>query len=57
MDKDRVIGSAKVVKGKAKVAVGKVIGDAKLQTEGEGDKIEGKVQNAVGSLKDTIRGA
>lgn len=57
MDKDRVTGSAKVVKGKAKVAVGKVIGDAKLETEGEADKVEGKVQNAVGGIKDTIRDA
>lgn len=57
MDKDRVIGSAKVVKGKAKVAVGKTIGDAKLATEGQTDKVEGKIQNAVGSLKDTIRDA
>jgi uncharacterized protein YjbJ (UPF0337 family) len=57
MDKDRVIGSAKVVKGKAKVAVGKVIGDAKLKAEGEADKVEGKVQNAVSGIKDTIRDA
>ncbi|HBZ43966.1 MAG TPA: CsbD family protein [Maritimibacter sp.] len=57
MDKDRVTGSAKVVKGKAKVAVGKVIGDAKLEAEGEADKVEGKVQNAVGGIKDTIRDA
>jgi uncharacterized protein YjbJ (UPF0337 family) len=55
MDKDRVIGSAKVVKGKAKIAIGKAIGDAKLQTEGEADKVEGRVQNAVGGIKDTIR--
>ncbi|MFD1196653.1 CsbD family protein [Seohaeicola saemankumensis] len=55
MDKDRVIGSAKVVKGKAKVAIGKAIGDAKLQAEGEADKVEGKAQNAVGGIKDTIR--
>ncbi len=57
MDKDRVIGSAKVIKGKAKVAVGKTIGDAKLESEGQADKIEGKVQNAVGSIKDAIRDA
>ncbi len=55
MDKDRVIGSAKVVKGKAKIAIGTAIGDAKLQTEGEADKVEGRVQNAVGGIKDTIR--
>lgn len=57
MDKDRVIGSAKVVEGKAKVAVGKLIGDAKLVSEGEAEKVEGKVQNAVGGVKDTIRDA
>ena len=56
MDKDRVVGSAKVIKGKVKEAVGKAIGDAKLETEGKADKIEGKVQNAVGGLKDTLRG-
>ena len=56
MDKDRITGSAKVVKGKVKEAVGKAIGDAKLETEGKADKVEGKVQNAVGGLKDTLRG-
>ena len=54
MDKDRVAGSAKVVKGTVKQAVGSV-GDAKLESEGKADKIEGKVQNAIGGFKDTIR--
>ncbi|MDA3857786.1 MAG: CsbD family protein [Roseovarius sp.] len=57
MDKDRVIGSAKVVKGKVKVALGKAIGDAKIEAEGETEKVEGKIQNAAGSIKDTIRDA
>ena len=56
MDKDRIAGSAKVVKGKVKEAVGKAVGDAKLEAQGNADKIEGKVQNAVGGLKDTLRG-
>ena len=56
IDKDRVAGSAKVVKGKVKEAVGKAVGDAKLEAEGKADKIEGKVQNAVGGIKDTLRG-
>jgi len=56
IDKDRIIGSAKVVKGKLKEAFGKAVGDAKLETEGEADQIEGKVQNAVGGIKDTLRG-
>ena len=56
MDKDRVAGSAKVVKGKIKEAVGKAVGDAKLEAGGKADKVEGKVQNAVGSVKDAIKG-
>jgi uncharacterized protein YjbJ (UPF0337 family) len=57
MDMDRIIGSAKVLEGKAKVAVGKLVGDAKLVSEGEAEKIEGKIQNAVGGVRDTIRDA
>lgn len=56
MDKDRVIGSAKVVKGKVKAAAGKAAGDAKLEAEGEAEKAEGQVQNAAGNIKDTVRG-
>ena len=57
MDKDRVAGSAKQVKGAVKEAVGKVVGDAKLESEGKADKAEGKVQNAIGGLKDVVRDA
>lgn len=56
VDKDRIIGSAKVVKGNVKEAVGMAVGDAKLETQGKADKIEGKVQNAVGGIKDTLKG-
>jgi uncharacterized protein YjbJ (UPF0337 family) len=56
MDKDRVFGSAKVVKGKVKQAVGKAVGDSKLEAEGKADRIEGRVQNAVGGVKDSLRG-
>lgn len=56
VDKDRIIGSAKVVKGNVKEAVGKAVGDTKLEAQGKADKIEGKVQNAVGGIKDTLKG-
>ena len=56
MDKDRVVGSAKQVKGAVKQAVGKAMGDTKLESEGKADKIEGKVQNVIGGLKDTLKG-
>ncbi len=57
MDKDRIAGSAKVVKGTIKEKVGKAIGDTKLQSEGKTDQAVGKVQNAIGGLKDTVRDA
>lgn len=56
MDKDRVMGSAKQVKGEIKKVIGRAIGDAKLESEGKADKIKGKIQNAVGGLKDTLKG-
>jgi uncharacterized protein YjbJ (UPF0337 family) len=56
MDKDRIAGSAKEIKGAVKQAVGKAVGDAKLQSDGKADKIEGTVQNAIGGLKDTLKG-
>ena len=56
MDKDRVAGSAKIVKGKIKEAIGKAVGDVKLESEGKSDKIAGKIQNAVGGLKDVVKG-
>lgn len=57
MDKDRIVGSAKVVKGKTKEAIGSVLGDAKMQAEGKVDQVEGRVQNAVGSAKDAVKDA
>ena len=47
MDRDRVEGAAKNLKGKVKEAAGKVTGDAKLKSEGKADQVAGKVQNAV----------
>ena len=55
MNKDRVAGSAKQAKGAVKQAVGRAIGDSKLESEGKVDKIEGKVQNAIGGVKDTVK--
>jgi uncharacterized protein YjbJ (UPF0337 family) len=56
MDKDRIAGSAKEIKGAVKEIAGKAVGDAKLEAEGKADRIDGKVQNAIGGLKDTLRG-
>jgi uncharacterized protein YjbJ (UPF0337 family) len=55
MDKDRIAGAARSIKGSVKKAIGKVTGDAKLQSDGKAEQAEGKIQNAVGGLKDTVR--
>ena len=57
MDKNKVAGSIKEIKGAAKTAVGKALGDAKLQSDGKSDQAEGKIQNAVGSVNDAVRDA
>jgi uncharacterized protein YjbJ (UPF0337 family) len=57
MDKDRVAGSAKQAKGSVKEAIGKVTGDSKTESEGAAEKIAGRAQNAVGGIKDSVRGA
>lgn len=56
MDKDRIKGAANQAKGSIKETAGKVTGDSKLEAEGKGDKVAGKVQNTVGGIKDTLRG-
>lgn len=57
MDKDRVKGAVNQAKGAVKQAAGKLVGDGKLQAEGAADKVKGKAQNAVGSVKDSVRDA
>jgi uncharacterized protein YjbJ (UPF0337 family) len=49
MNKDRIVRAAKTVAGNIKQAVGQAVGDQKTVTA------EGKVQNAVGGIKDAIR--
>ena len=55
MDKDRIAGIAKQAKGALKEAAGKALGDAKLVAEGKNDKASGKVQNAIGGVKDALK--
>lgn len=54
-DQDRIDGAAKNLEGKAKELAGKVTGDEKLKAEGKADQVGGKIQNAVGGLKDSLR--
>ncbi len=56
IDQDRTDGSIKQAKGSLKEGAGKLTGDSKLEAEGKGDKLGGKIQNAVGGIKDALKG-
>jgi uncharacterized protein YjbJ (UPF0337 family) len=55
MDKDRIVGSAKQVKGALEEVAGNLLGDAKLVADGKSDKVEGQIQNAAGCAKDELK--
>lgn len=57
MDKDRIAGAGKALKGKIKETAGKLTGDQKLQADGKVEQAAGKIQNAAGGLKDAARDA
>jgi hypothetical protein len=42
-------------RGRQRRRSARVVGDSKLEAEGKADKAEGKVQNAIGGLKDAVR--
>ena len=52
---DRVEGAGKEMGGKLKEGAGKLTGDEKLKAEGRMDQVEGKVQNTVGGIKDSLK--
>jgi len=54
MNEDRIDGALKKMGGSIKETTGKVLGDSKLEAEGAAEKVEGRVQNAVGGVKDAI---
>jgi uncharacterized protein YjbJ (UPF0337 family) len=55
MDRDRVEGAARRKGGALKKAAGRALGDRKLEAEGRADRAAGKVQNAIGGVKDALR--
>jgi uncharacterized protein YjbJ (UPF0337 family) len=55
MNKNRITGATKQIKGALKQLIGKAVGDAKLRSDGKADEVEGKVQNAIGGLEDTLK--
>ena len=57
MHKDEAKGAAKDIKGSMKEAAGKATGNERLEAEGAGERVSGKVQKGVGALKDAARSA
>ena len=57
MHKDTIKGAAKDAKGSIKEAAGKATGNERLEAEGAAERVAGKVQKGVGSLKEAARSA
>ncbi len=56
MNQDRMKGTLKEAKGNVKEAAGKALGNEKLKREGQAERVEGKIQNFVGGIKDALKG-
>ena len=54
MDKDRIVGAGKQMIGAAKQVVGKLSAMPSSRSTAR-EQVDGKLQNAVGSVKDTLR--
>ena len=57
IDEDRAAGTGKQWSGSIKEKAGGFIGDEKMKREGQAEQGEGKLQNAWGSAKDSVRDA
>jgi uncharacterized protein YjbJ (UPF0337 family) len=57
MHKDQIKGAAKDIAGSTKEGIGKATGNDRMAAEGAAERVEGKMQKGVGSLKDAAREA
>ncbi len=57
VDENRVSGALNQAGGAIKEGFGKLTGDKKTEAEGVAQKTGGKVENAVGGAKDSVRDA
>jgi uncharacterized protein YjbJ (UPF0337 family) len=51
---DKVEGTAKNIAGNVKAAAGKLVGNPRLEAEGNTEKIDGKIQKKVGEIKQVL---
>ena len=57
MNSDNVKGTIDDAAGRAKRQVGEWTGDSQTQAEGAGQQVKGKVEKAVGNVKDAFNNA
>jgi uncharacterized protein YjbJ (UPF0337 family) len=57
MNRDKLKGQAKQVRGDIKEAVGDLTNDQKLRVDGKLDRVEGSVQKGYGELKESTKEA
>jgi uncharacterized protein YjbJ (UPF0337 family) len=55
MHKDELKGAGKDLKGSMKEGLGRANNDPDMEAEGAAERVEGKIQKGVGSLKDAAR--
>jgi uncharacterized protein YjbJ (UPF0337 family) len=55
MNKDQIKGRAKEAKGKIKEVVGRTVGNARTEAEGDAEQLVGKVQKTYGDVKNESR--
>ena len=57
MNKDTVKGTFDDAAGRAKRQAGEWTGDTRTQTEGAAQQVKGKIEKAVGDVKDAVKNA
>jgi uncharacterized protein YjbJ (UPF0337 family) len=57
MNSDQVNGTIDEVVGSAKQKAGKLTDNTPLQVKGVAQQVKGKLENALGDVKDAVRGA
>lgn len=55
MTDQHVKGAISSAKGTVKEGVGKLTGDKKLETKGKVQQVQGKAQNGLGDVQDSVR--
>ena len=56
MDRNRIKGAWKKTTGEVKEATGQALGNEKLRLKGRAEQVAGTAQNALGRVKDALRG-